>query len=359
MLVANIPLLPERASLHAAEVDHLFYYISAVCTAGGLVVAILLFYFCAKYRRRGPNDKTPRIYGSHQLELFWTLTPLVLFLSFFAWGVAVYDQAFQVPQGIPEIYVTGKQWMWKIQHPNGVREINELHLKVNTPVKLTLISDDVIHCFGVPAFRDKIDVLPGRYVSTWYTPTKTGRYHLYCDQLCGIGHSQMVGWVHVMEEDEFTAWQNGQRKPKSAEDGPNYGPTDGSLAWEGRKLFLKLNCISCHNREQPRAPLLENIWGMTVPLRDGGTAVVDAGYIRESILKPTAKVHQGWEAIMPSFKGQLKDADLDLSEEEALWRLIAYIKTLGPGQTPSRTEYFPPPIGAKTGQSDEGGSKKE
>jgi cytochrome c oxidase subunit II len=340
MLVANVPLLPERACEQAAQVDYLIYFISAVTTAATVLVYILLIYLCSVYRRKGPSDTTPRILGSHKLELFWTIVPLITFLAMFVWGVRVYDQGFQVPQDAPEILVTGKQWMWKIQHPTGVREINELHLLVDQPVKLTLISEDVIHSFGVPAFRDKIDVLPARYVTAWYKPDKVGRYQIYCDQLCGIGHSQMIGWVHVMEKAEYEEWLNGAR-PQGE------GPTDGSLAWEGRKLFLKLQCVSCHN-SKGRAPLLEGIWETTVPLKGGGTALVNRSYIRESILKPRAKIHEGWEPIMPTFEEQLEDKSLGIGQEEAINALVAYIKSIGPGQTPTRTEQFAPPVGAPT-----------
>ena len=356
MLVANIPLLPERACEQAAQVDYLFYFITFITGAATILVYILLVYLCALYRRRSDHDVTPRILGSHKLELFWTIVPLILFLFCFAWGVIVYDQGFQAPADAPEIYVVGKQWMWKAQHPNGVREINELHLLINQPVKITLISEDVIHSFGIPAFRDKIDVLPGRYVTAWYQPNKAGRYQLYCDQLCGIGHSQMIGWIHVMEKGEYDEWLNGKRAPKG-EQIESYGPTDGSLAWEGRKLFLKLQCLSCHN-EKGKAPLLAGAYGTTVQLKGGGTAVINDGYIRESILKPRAKIHEGWEPIMPTFAGQLKDDALGLSEEEALIRLIAYIKSMRPGQTPDRTEKFPAPVGAPTNPP-EGGPKKQ
>ncbi len=355
MLFAQLPLLPERASEQAMQVDYLIYFISAVTGAATVLVYILLIYLCAMYRRRGDSDVTPRILGSHKLEIFWTVVPLIIFLGIFVWGVKVYDQGFEIPPDAPEIYVVGKQWMWKIQHPNGTREINELHLKVNQPVRITLISEDVIHSFGVPAFRDKIDVLPGRYVSTWYLPDKIGRYQIYCDQLCGIGHSQMIGWVTVMSEKDYNEWSLGKRvvPGRPADD---FGPTDGSMAHEGRKLFMKLQCISCHN-SKGRAPLLEGIWGTEVQLKGGGKVVVDGGYIRESILRPRAKIHLGWEPIMPTFAGQLKDESLDLSEEEVLWRLIAYIKSTGPGQTPVRTEEFPAPVGAETVPL-EGGSKK-
>jgi cytochrome c oxidase subunit 2 len=341
MLVANIPLLPERACEQAAQVDYLIYFITAVTGAATILVYLLLVYLCSMYRRRGADDLTPRILGSHKLEIFWSVVPLFTFLAMFVWGVIVYDQGFQVPPDAAEIYVTGKQWMWKIQHDDGVREINALHLEVNQAVKLTLISEDVIHSFGVPAFRDKIDVLPARYVSTWYKPNKVGRYQIYCDQLCGIGHSQMIGWVHVMESTDYKEWRNGKRPPSE-------GPTDGSLAWEGRKLFLKLQCISCHNPRGGRAPVLEGIWGTEIPLKGGGTVKVDEPYIHESILKPRAKIHQGWEPIMPTFEGQLHDESLGLGQEEAINALIAYIKSIGPGQTPKRTDEFPAPVGAPT-----------
>ena len=349
MFLANIPILPEQASAQAVRYDYLFWFISIVTGAATVLVYILLAYLCAAYRRRGPDDVTPRILGSHKLELFWSVVPLITFLIMFGWGVVVWDETMNPPADAPEIYVVGKQWMWKIQHPNGVREINELHLKVGQPVKITMTSEDVIHSFGIPAFRDKIDAVPGRYVSTWYHPIRPGRYRIYCDQLCGIGHSQMIGWVHVMDEKEWQEWMDGKR--------PGSGPTDGSLAWQGRQLFLKLQCSNCHY-DGGRAPLLEGRWGKTVPLKGGGSATVNEGYIRESIINPRAKVREGWEPIMPTFKNQLKDDSLGLSEEEVIVRLIAYIKTLGPGQTPSRTEQFVPPVGAPTTPTPEGGSPK-
>jgi cytochrome c oxidase subunit 2 len=355
MFLANIPFLPEQASAQAVRYDYLFWFISIVTGAGTVLVYVLLAYLCAMYRRRGPHDVTPRILGSHKLELFWTVTPLITFLVFFAWGVIVWDETMNPPPDAPEIYVVGKQWMWKIQHPDGTREINELHLLVNQPVKITLTSEDVIHSFGIPAFRDKIDAVPGRYVTTWYHPTKPGRYRLYCDQLCGIGHSQMIGWVHVMEKADYEAWMDGKR--------PGSGPTDGSLAWQGRQLFLKLQCSNCHY-VGGRAPILEGIWDKYVPIKGGGMKKVDEGYVAESILNPRAKVHEGWEPIMPTYRGQLKDDSLGLSEQEVLIRLIAFIKTLGRGQTPDRTEQFTPPVGAPTkSPSDtpttpEGGSPK-
>jgi len=234
------------------------------------------------------------------------------------------------PSGATEVFVVGKRWMWKVQHQTGQREMNELHVPVGRPVQLTLTSEDVIHDFFVPAFRTKIDVLPGRYVQTWFQATKPGRYHLFCSQYCGTNHSGMVGWVTVQEPAEFADWLN-----KKAE---------GSLALQGRKLFLKLQCVTCHSANaKARAPVLEGLYGQIVHLQDGRQVVADEAYLRESILKPRAKIVAGWEPIMPTFEGQLADPSVDLSQEEAMIQLLAFLKSLKPGQTPVRTEDFPPP----------------
>lgn len=373
-MLGQILIYPETASTLAYEWDVLFWVITAVTGAATILVAVLLIYFSSKYRRKTENDPTPRILGSHRLELFWTVTPLVIFLILFGWGVILYDKHLEYPADAPEIFVVGKQWMWKVQYPGGQREINKLHLQVGQPVKMTFISEDVIHDFGVPAFRSKIDVLPGRYVTTWYHPTQTGEFYLFCDQYCGENHSKMVGTVYVLEPEEYAKWARGE----PVDENPAYGsnlrshtaeyrplqpgstypgfPVDGSLAWEGRKLFLKLQCLDCHNAEEPRAPLLENRYLENIPLAGGGSVIADENYIRESILEPNKKVREGWNvpSIMPSFSGNLAITETlpdgstveVLSEEEVLVRLVAYIKALRSGQTPLPTEEFPAPVGA-------------
>jgi cytochrome c oxidase subunit 2 len=326
-MFADVPLFPERASTVATQVDALFFFLIAVTGSISLLVTVLILYYSVKYRRRGDAVSTPRITGSLKLELFWTLTPLVFFIIMFAWGSLVYTSTALPPADADEVYVVGKQWMWKIQHPEGQREINELHLPVSRPLKLTMTSEDVIHDFAVPAFRQKLDVVPGRYVSTWFLPTKVGSYHLFCSQYCGTNHSGMVGFVHVMEPAAYEQWLNSH--------------AEGSLALEGRKLFLKLQCVTCHSADPlARAPVLEELYGKRVTLADGRTVIADDSYIRESILLPRAKVVQGWEPIMPTFQGQVS--------EEDLIKLIAFIKSLRRGQTPQRTEQFPAPVGAPT-----------
>ncbi len=324
-MFAEVPLFPEQASTTAQRVDALFLFLCIVCGIMATLIAGLLCYFAFRYRRRAEDERTPRITGNDPLEWFWTIAPMFVFVIMFVWGASIYTSMASPPPDAPEVFVIGKQWMWKIQHPDGQREINELHVPIDRPIKLTLTSEDVIHDFFVPAFRTKIDVIPGRYVQTWFHPTKVGRYHLFCSQYCGTSHSNMVGTVVVMERDEYRDWLDSH--------------ATGSLADQGRQLFLKLQCITCHSANaEARAPVLEGLYGRTVNLRTGRTAVADDAYLRESILYPEEKVVQGWEPIMPTFKGQVN--------EEELIKLLAYIKSLRPGQTPVRNEEASPPLDA-------------
>jgi cytochrome c oxidase subunit 2 len=346
MFAQHVPLFPPQASTSAVKVDNLFFFLCAVCGAVAVLVTVLIFYFAIRYRRRAEGQPTPRILGSLGLELSWSVIPFLVFCVMFVWGADVYFGVARPPDDALQVYVVGKQWMWKVQHEDGQREINELHIPVGRPVKLTLTSEDVVHDFGTPAFRTKIDVIPGRYTHTWYLPTKTGDYHLFCNQYCGTAHAEMVGWIHVMEEDDYQKWLGGARPSSGSR-------ATGSLALQGRQLFLKLQCVTCHSADaRARAPVLENLYRQPVHLSDGRTVVADEAYIRKSILEPPADVVQGWQPIMPTFKGQLADPKEGLSEEDALIRLIAFIKTLGPGETPKRTEDFPAPVGAPTSREE-------
>jgi cytochrome c oxidase subunit 2 len=347
--VTELPGMADRASVVADRFEPLFWYIVAWTTIGTLFVCAGLVWCCVAYRRKsGDAIATPRILGSHKLELFWTVTPLLIFLTFFVWGMWVYDGAVHPPADAPEIKVIGKQWMWKIQYPQGqrvivggnssmmtedeIKDAGSFVLPVDKSYKVTFISEDVIHDFGIPAFRQKIDVIPGRYVSTWYHPNKIGEYHLFCDQYCGNLHSRMVGKVKVVPQEEFDKFLSEK--------------ADGSLAWEGQQLFRKLQCNSCHvpnaqagTKLHPRAPNLEGLWGQQVPLKGGGMVEADAQYIRESIVNPRAKVVEGWEPIMPgNYESQVSEDDLT--------KVIAYIRFLRNGKQIPNNEKFPPPDGA-------------
>lgn len=349
------PFLPERASTLADQFEALFWYIAITSGTVGLGVYAALLYFCVRYRRSVSPGPTPRILGSHKLELAWTIVPLFVFLSYFGWGLVVYNYAVHPPEDAMEVFVIGKQWMWKAQYPDGHRviiggnprnmseseraSIGKLVLPLGRATRVTITSEDVIHDFGIPAFRSKMDALPGRYTTAWYLPTKVGEYHIFCDQYCGTWHSLMVGKVKVVEGNEFDEWLMGH---KALQGGSNDGPVDGSPAQAGQQLFLKLQCINCHGANaQARAPVLEGIYGTRVPLRGGGGEIADDHYLMESIRKPRAKVADGWEAIMPAYDESQVSAD-------ELNQLVAYIRSLKKGGTPTNNQRFPAPNGAPT-----------
>jgi len=350
------PLIPERASELAVRFEWLFWYITAVTSIAGLGVYGAMAYFCVKYRRGSTTGSTPRILGSHRLELIWTITPLIIFLTFYVWGALVYDYAVHPPEDAEEIFIVGKQWMWKAQYQTGHRvivggnpanmnekdraNIGKLVLPIGRPVKITITSEDVIHDFGVPAFRSKIDALPGRYVSTWYHPIKLGEYDIFCDQYCGTWHSLMVGKIKVVSQDEYDSFLQGTLSAQGTDN-----PVEGSPAQLGSQLFLKLQCIECHSANSAaRAPVLEELYLSKVPLRGGGSTIADEGYIRQSIRQPRAKVVDGWNEIMPHY-------DMRQVNEEQLSQLVAYIRSLKKGKTPTRNENFPAPVGAPTQKS--------
>ena len=317
-------LFPDQASSVAPGVDALFLFIVGVSVSFATVTAVLLVYFALRYRRKSADHFPKAIEGSGRMEILWVGFLLVLFLLIFFWGAVQYLNMMRPPDDAMEVYVVGKQWMWHLQHPeDGQREINELHVPVGRPVKLIMTSEDVIHSFFVPAFRVKQDVVPGRYTYMWFTPTKAGDYHLFCAQYCGTQHSRMIGWVHVMEPEEYEKWLSGK--------------ADQSMALRGRQLFLKYQCIACHSGDsQAKAPLLEELYLKKVRMRDGRVVTADEEYLRRSIRDPKADVVDPYEPIMPTFGP-------DQMDDEQLQDLVAFIKALGRDQTPTRNEFTPPP----------------
>jgi cytochrome c oxidase subunit 2 len=300
-------IVPDQASTIAQGVDYLYYFLTAIDLFFTAIIFLTIFYFALRYRRRSEQDQPQQIEGSLPLEIAWTLIPLGLVVVVFLWGTSLFIRNSRPPTASTEIFVVGKQWMWKVQHPEGVEEINELHVPVNRPIKLTMTSEDVIHDFSVPAFRIKKDVVPGMYTMEWFQATKTGAFHLYCDQYCGTNHSLMKGEVIVMEPTEYEQWLSG-------------GIRGGTMAQSGAKLYDQLACITCHGTG--KGPSLNSIYGKPVKLSDGRTVVADDAYLRESVLYPSAKIVEGYRPIMPTFKGQVT--------EEQLLQLIAYIKSLSP-----------------------------
>jgi cytochrome c oxidase subunit II len=337
----NFELFPKQASTVAPHVDALFFFILSVCVVFTLLVAGFVFVFAIRYRRRSEDYYPKPIIGSNLLESAWSIVPLIIALGIFFWGASTYFEIVRMPDDALEIYVVGKQWMWHLQHPEGQSEINALHVPVGKPVKLIMTSEDVIHDFAVPAFRVKQDVLPGRYTYLWFQATTPGTYHLYCAVYCGTEHSKMTGWVTVMSDADYEHWLLGSESDSAVT--AKAGRADRSLALEGAKLFRKLQCISCHSATaEARAPVLEELYGKTVHLTDGRTVRADETYIRESILVPDAKVVAGYRPIMPPFPLKDKDGNGQVSEDD-LVRLVAFIKSLRKGETPSRVEDATPP----------------
>ncbi len=323
----NFPLFPEQAARQAGQVDALYFFLLAVAGFFSLLIAISIVIFAVKYRRRHKDEVGDAIHGSLALELLWTIIPFFIVMFTFVWGAKVFFDLSRPPAGAMEIYVVGKQWMWKIQHQGGQREINQLHVPVGRPIKLTLGSEDVIHDFFIPAFRVKTDVIPGRYNTLWFEATKPGTYHLFCAQYCGTRHSAMVGSVIAMEPAAFQAWLS------------SGGGWESPIA-AGERLFNDLACSSCHRAErQGRGPVLTNLFGSTVGLEGGATVTADEAYIRESIVNPQAKITAGFQPIMPTFQG--------LVTEEQLMQLVAYVQSLSrQGEAPAPATGSAPSQGA-------------
>ncbi len=326
----NFPLWPPQASTQAASLDALFVFLLVITGITTIAIFIFLIVFAVRYRH-GNKDYEPYLEGSNSVEFTWTIVPFGIFLVIFVWGAAIYFRERTPPRGAMEIYVVGKQWMWKTQHPEGQREINELHVPVNRDVKLIMTSQDVIHSFFLPAFRVKQDVLPGRYTTLWFHAIKPGTFHLFCAEYCGTQHSGMIGQIVVMTPSDYDKWLSG-------------GGSEGSLSATGEKLFQELGCATCHRSDtQGRGPNLMGVYGKPQLLDDGRTVIADENYIRESILNPGAKVVAGFRPIMPTFQGVVS--------EEQLLSLVAYIKSLQTAQQGQPVSNRPPaPATVKTNE---------
>ncbi|HLM61181.1 MAG TPA: cytochrome c oxidase subunit II [Pyrinomonadaceae bacterium] len=304
-----VPLFPEQASSFAWEVDALYFYLIAISVFFTVGIVAVIFFFFVKYREKEKFATGEEIHGSVALETVWSIIPFIISMTIFLGGAIIYFNQYRPPADVTEIYVVGKQWMWKIQHGTGQREINELHVPVGRKIKLTMTTEDVLHDFYVPAFRTKMDVIPGRYTTLWFEATKPGKYHLFCAEYCGLNHSGMGGYVYVMEQRDFDNWMSGNVSGQT--------PVQA-----GEDLFLnKLGCASCHagGQNQRGAPI-EGIYGKDVKLANGQTVKADDEYIRNSILNPQSQIVEGYQPIMPTFKGQVT--------EEQLVSLVAYIKSL-------------------------------
>ncbi len=305
--LTNFELYPPEASRIAPQMDALYFFMVLVSLIGLTIVILLVTSFCILYSKKR-HPVAVQIEGSTLLEATWTIIPLGLFLIMFVWGALIYFRVYTPPANAMNIYVVGKQWMWKAEHPGGQHEINSLHVPTGQAVQLTLISQDVFHSFSIPAFRVKREAIPGRYTTVWFEPTTPGTYHLFCTQYCGTNHSQMIGDIVVMTPDDFKKWL--------AE-----STSGASLAQNGERLFASLSCNACHNgRPDARGPNLANVYGSKLTLTNGQTQTADEAYLRESILNPSEHVTQGFSPIMPTYQGQIS--------EDGVIALVEYIKNL-------------------------------
>jgi cytochrome c oxidase subunit 2 len=300
-------LFPAEASTIAPYMDALYFFLVAISIVGLVFVAFLIFYFSIRYRR----DKNPvatQIEGSTILEATWTIIPLALFLVVFVWGGLLYFRIYNPPSNSMNIYVVGKQWMWKAEHPGGQHEINALHIPIGQPIQLTMISQDVFHSFSIPDFRVKREVIPGRYSTVWFQATDPGTYHIFCTQYCGTLHSGMIGEVTAMTPVDYKRWL----------DQSNSGM---SLAQNGERLFASMGCNACHSgNAAARGPNLAGVYGSKLTLTDGSQVLVNDAYLRDAILNPSQHVTAGFAPIMPTYQGQIS--------EDGLIDLVEYIKQL-------------------------------
>jgi cytochrome c oxidase subunit 2 len=326
----KLRLFPEAASTIAGQVDWVMFALLALCMAVLAGVVIVMIYYIVRYRAASEREGhvAPQQKG-YNVELTWTLLPLVLFVCIFIWGAKIYYHMHEIPAGASDVYVVGKQWMWKFEHPNGVRELDELHVPVGQPIRLVMTSQDVIHSFFVPAFRIKQDVIPGRYVYEWFQATRPGKYHLFCTQYCGLDHARMRGRIVALSKQDYERWlaSGGNRGRLTPASGPGFGGSGysgrGGIVSRGHALYRSLGCVACHGENSPqRAPQLTGIFETEVLLRNGQKVIADENYLHESIVDPAAKMVSGYEPIMPSFSHV---------PEEDLMALVAYLKAGAPG----------------------------
>ena len=313
MEIFGIPIFPDQASTFAKDVDALYFFIFAVSAFFALVVAVAVIYFGVRYHKTHDGEIGARIEGNLPLELLWSVIPTIIAMVMFGWGASVFYHLRRPPAEAMQIYAVGKQWMWKFQHLEGQREINELHIPAGRPIKITVGSEDVLHSLYFPAFRTKIDAIPGRYMEMWFEAQTPGTYHIFCTEYCGTNHAGMIGSVTVLEPSQYQAWLQG-------------GGMEGTLAQRGARLFNDLACSTCHlDTGQGRGPSLKDIVGKTETLQDGSSVIVDEGYLRESILNSQAKIVKGFQPLMPTFQG--------LISEENLVALIEHVKSMSPNAT--------------------------
>ena len=300
-------LFPREASTIAPYMDALYFFLLAMTVFGVVLVGALVIVFAIKYRKE-KHPVAVHIEGSTLLEATWTIIPLAVFLVCFVWGALLYFRIYNPPVNAMNIYVVGKQWMWKAEHPGGQHEINALHVPIGRPVQLTMISQDVFHSFSIPDFRVKREVIPGRYSTVWFEATTPGTYHIFCTQYCGTLHSGMIGQVTALTPDDYEKWTQES--------------TSGmSLSQNGERLFSSMGCNACHSgNAAARGPSLAGVYGSKLQLANGSQVLVNDAYLRDAILNPSQHVTAGYAPIMPTYQGQIS--------EDGLIDLVEFVKNM-------------------------------
>ena len=304
-----IPFWPDTAAINAVVVNNL--YIAELGLSALIMVTVvgMMLVFCIRYRKGSANSRADRVQKTWHFEIGWTTATLVAFLVLFVWGASIYIWLYQVPHSDEEVYVVAKQWMWKIEHPGGQREIDALHVPVDKTIRVVMASEDVIHSFFIPAFRIKRDVVPGTLQTIWFKADKTGVFKLECTQFCGLQHATMKGEVDVLSGPDYARWLTQQGVHES-------------LAEQGEAVFRAHGCSGCHDANSTvHAPSLAGLYGTYVHMQDGSVRIADEAYIRDCILNPRSFTVAGFPPVMPDFSGQLGEDDL--------MKLVAYIKSLG------------------------------
>lgn len=351
--------LPPQMSTVARQIDELHYFVILTTMAGAVLVTLVGGYFLIRYRHRDAGTELANpdaaAHGRPAFKISALVILAVLFLLWWALGLRDFVRLRVAPEGAMEVYVTAKQWMWKFAYPQGARSIARLYVPVGRPVKLIMTSRDVIHSFFVPDFRVKQDVVPGRYTTVWFEAVATGTYQILCTQYCGTGHSTMRADVVAMRPEDFERWLAGEDPGSARLPGPRYvepqmGLTDAapaallSMVRQGERVAADQGCLRCHTLDgTPHiGPTWAGLYDSLVPLEDGSEVVADGAYLTESMMDPKAKIHRGFQAVMPSYLGKLSAADTG-----AILELIKSLRDVRPepgARTPLAAQPPGPPL---------------
>lgn len=341
----HILFLPTRASTFAEKVDHLHYFVIITTFIVAALILAAMTWFVIVYRRKSETETTPVVKSGPLFELGFWLTPLSFFIAWFFIGYAQFVFARTPPPDTFDIYVMAKQWMWKFTYPDGPSSIGTIYVPANRPVRLLMMSRDVIHSFFVPAFRLKQDVVPGRYTEMWFEATEVGTFPVLCAEYCGLEHSDMRAEVVVLPSEQFDTWFEQQKegymdRRDAIPASPEGVPYEANLRLQGERVAGQQGCFHCHSTNGTRliGPTWLDLWMRKETLTTGEEIIADDAYLTRSMMEPNAQIVKGFDPVMPSYQGALSPLEVAA--------LLEYIKSLrttvperfeeGPGYVPAR-----------------------